>query len=584
LKQLGQRAGQRGRQARHLVEGLDAGKGTGLAAGITQQHALQAELRRVAVAAGRQPQLRAVRAVQAPADAGALHPGRQQRQVGAVHAQAARHRGHVQQRLQFAQAGTRRRRAQQPFQRHQQRLLAPFALVGDAPGDVARVTPRAGAEDAADGGRKGLDVGHHHHDVARLQRRRCGVGQQLQQLVVQHLHLALGAVGDVEDDAVVGVGQRAARLFGGRQQVAHAGLHLLQQRALPGRLLVEQVHARRAQLLAQGAAVFPGVELAHEVTGLAAPGRQQRVAVGVHVLQRHGGQVAATAQRLAALLQAQQLAAGDGVGPVEAAGVGHRHQHLAARGQRGDGLQRGLRHVRGAEQHHAARQATRRPARGQRLHKALMQLRPRGGAFVARQFGLQRAPQRRLPLLVIGHRCGSAAGTRQPVVAVFPGLQPVGPVDLVLVEEVGQALRQLQPARAVVTRAQEASHRREHRVGGQLRQQAHQPPGERQLVQRRPRRHRATAQHGAVGAPDEARRQLHAGGGAGTVGGGQFHLHPLGHAVAGHQDQLFFQRRQRFAAQPFEDGRAQQFKPVAVQDEQAGFDGGSLVQQGSWRR
>jgi hypothetical protein len=54
-------------------------------------------------------------------------------------------------------------------------------------------------------------------------------GEHGQQLVVQHFHFALHAVGDVEFDRAVAAGGGGA-VLGQRQQFAHGGLHLLQQR------------------------------------------------------------------------------------------------------------------------------------------------------------------------------------------------------------------------------------------------------------------------------------------------------------------------------------------------------------------
>ncbi len=77
-------------------------------------------------------------------------------------------------------------------------------------------------------------------------------------------------------------------------------------------------------------------------------------------------------------------------------------------------------------------------------------------------------------------------GVAQPVAALGPVGQPVGAVHLVLVEQVGQALGQLVALAQVVVgpRGSGAAARRLRSVQ-QAGQQAHQPPGQRRLVQRR---------------------------------------------------------------------------------------------------
>ena len=55
----------------------------------------------------------------------------------------------------------------------------------------------------------------------------------------------------------------------------------------------------------------------------------------------------------------------------------------------------------------------------------------------------QDAPECGLPSLVLFQRAVLASGGNQHIVAVGPGIQPVGAVDLVLVEEIRQPLGQL---------------------------------------------------------------------------------------------------------------------------------------------
>ena len=82
----------------------------------------------------------------------------------------------------------------------------------------------------------------------------------------------------------------------------------------------------------------------------------------------------------------QQFATINDVGPVVAAGVGHGHQDLAVRRQRGDGLQRLVRYVSGAEEDHPPWQARYPSSFGlllQGLQKELVQFWP-GGALLLR--------------------------------------------------------------------------------------------------------------------------------------------------------------------------------------------------------
>ena len=456
-------------QPADLAVGLDALEGLALAAGKTQQHAAQAKSPAVLLATGRQAQAGALPGVQAPADAGAADPLSQARQIGRLQAEAQGQARHIEQIAQLAGGAARLRQAQQPLQRHHQRVVAALAEVGNVEGNVARIAARVLAKDRADGRRKALDIGQHDDDVARLQlrqARRWRRGQQAQQLVVQDLDLALGTVGDVEDDGTVLYQARLGRtaavagMLGQGHQVADAGLHLLQQAtALAFRgSFIEEVDLGRGEAGLGLRRVVKGIERPHKIAALAAPGGQQGVGVGMHFLQGQLGQITALAQGLAAALLAQllaqQLAAVDDVGPVVAAGVGQGQDDLAMAGQGGQGLQGLLRYMGHAEQNQAARQATRRLALVlQRPHEALVQHRPRAGPLHRRERLQQGAPEPGLPALIGRQRRGLAQVQLfarrgqlggQHIVAEGPSVQPVAAVDLVLVVQVSQALGQLQ--------------------------------------------------------------------------------------------------------------------------------------------
>ena len=197
----------------------------------------------------------------------------------------------------------------------------------------------------------------------------------------------------------------------------------------------------------------------------------------------------------------------------------------------------------------------------------------------------QRAPDAQAPVAALHEALAdlaAAQGQRGSHRATLPApqvqvqgrvAQPVGPVDLVLVEQVGQAARQL-PQTIRVARAQKTRHGSESGRAQQPGQQAHQAPGERCLVHQRLRRHLGPAQHLAVGTPEEARGQLDACGRADASLLRQRHLEPLGHSIALHQHHLLFQRRQRMLVQPGHHGIGQALGAVAVQRDQAVLERG----------
>ncbi len=150
-----------------------------------------------------------------------------------------------------------------------------------------------------------------------------------------------------------------------------------------------------------------------------------------------------------------------------------------------------------------------------------------------------RAPERRLPAFLVIQR--SRAGARQAdmVAPGGPVVQPVGAVDLILVEQIGQPHRQLIALAAVVVIGKKAFEWREIRLVLQRGQQAHQPPGQRQFIQRGLLGHAVAAQHAAVAVPEKTRRQLHIQRRRDAAAAlrrvcRQRHLQPLSNAVALH--------------------------------------------------
>ncbi len=313
----------------------------------------------------------------------------------------------------------------------------------------------------------------------------------------------------------------------------------------------------------------------------------------VHVL-RH------LARWVAAVAVAEQLPPFDDVAPVVLAGVVHEQHHLRQVGDGVQHLQRLARQRRDAEHHHPARQVLRTLLRRQRLgplqellvdvgaaslRGRAVRLRLRGLPVDARRdVAFQAAPQRRLPALFGRHRGSAAVGADQLVVVRLPGLQPIGPIHLVLVIQVGEALGQL-VAPAGVRIGRQKSPQRGEAVGIdrllaapqriQVAQQAIQAPGHRRLVERGAVRQHL--QHAAIHPPNEARRQRHIDrrGNPATAAqripriGRQGQLQPLADAVALHQNHFVFERMQRMTLHPGGHQAAQGLQSVALQQHEA---------------
>ena len=195
VEQAGQAPGQFGAQAGHFVQRLDAPPGRAVAEQVAGQHAFQAEGPAVLLEAGH-VQGFPLLAVQPPADARLVDPAGQLRQVALVDAEAFTHRRHVQQVEDVGGGEAPLRQMQQRLDRLGQRRGGAGTAVAERVGQVARVARIQAAEHGVDVRRIGFDVRHHDDHVAGLQVR---VGAEaVQQLVLQNLHLPLGAVADAE--------------------------------------------------------------------------------------------------------------------------------------------------------------------------------------------------------------------------------------------------------------------------------------------------------------------------------------------------------------------------------------------------
>ena len=273
---------------------------------------------------------------------------------------------------------------------------------------------------------------------------------------------------------------------------------------------------------------------------------------------------------------AQQVLIGNDIAPVVLTGVEHAKQHLREAADHRQRLQRLRRQRRDTKYDHPPRQAG-WPAVTveQVLDKTRMDARPAVAQTFSAHIHQHRAPERRLPAFLVIQR--PRAGSRQAdmVAPGGPVVEPVGAVNLILVEQVGQPHRQLVTLAAIVVIGEKAFKRGEVGLILQCGQQPHQPPGQRLLVERRLLGHAVAPQNATVAVPEKPRRQLHIqrrGDAAAALRrvGSQRHLQPLGDAVALHQDDFVFQRRQRVRPHPVHRQLAQGLQAVAVDDHQTG--------------
>ena len=408
------------------------------------------------------------------------------------------------------------------------------------------------------------------------------MGKQLQQLVVQYLDFAQCAVGAMENDGAVLRRQHHRRMFSQRHQVAYAVLHLREQRRIGGLALIKQVQSRQRRLLVRSGGLVKSVELAHKIAALAPPGGQQGMGMRVQALQRYGGQIHPIAQRLAPTRHGQQLAAIDGIGPMEAAGIGNGKKHLAMARDGCEHLKHRQRQVRHAKQHDAARQwRSERRATLQPGERLLVNLRADRAALCIAKTRQRGTPEQGLPLLVLRNWPIAAPRRAQAIDAGSPVAQPVGPVDLVLIEKVCEAPSQL-PQPLGVCSLQKGSHRLKAWLRGQARQVLHQTPGERRFVHGRARRHVCCAQHLPVAVPKKARRQLHLRRRTNAAALSQRHLEPLGHTIALHQHDFGLERAQGVSFEPRKDGFSQGLCAVALQGNHARRESGGTGRRRDW--
>ncbi len=430
-------------------------------------------------------------------------------------------------------------------------------MVGEGERDIARVIALQLAEHGADMRRVSVDGWQHDDYVTRAQRR---VGAEAgQQLVMENLHFALRAVCNVEADRAVfaWIDWRPQLTgFSERAQFKNVVLQLVEQ--CGGRAVAEQVDAPIAERTLVAARVVIAVEQVDVVAALFAPGGQQRMSMLVQqlVVQLQGHALFAL---LAFVLVAQQVLVGNDVGPVVAAGVVHAQQYLAKARQACQCFQ-GLCRQRGnAEHDHPRWQPCGRLFQVvDALGEALMYSGAALRHALLTNILQQGSPQLGLPAVARRQGFALTTGSIEDVIASSPVLEPVGAVDLVLVEQVSQSLGELVALAQVAVVIEEALQRLEMRALYQGWQQAHQAPGQWGLVEQGNFGNFVVAQHAAVQLPHEAARQLHIDCGSDAAATqvifqrvfsqGQFE--PLGDTIALDKGDFVFQRCQGVTAHP----------------------------------
>ena len=179
------------------------------------------------------------------------------------------------------------------------------------------------------------------------------------------------------------------------------------------------------------------------------------------------------------------------------------------------------------------------------------------------------APQRGLPTLIVRELATAALDVGDDVVRREPAVEPVRAKDLVLIEQRGETLGELQAPLEIAV-GEEGRDRRVDRLMQTPRQFMHQPPHERVAIERGLRGDALATEHRAIHAPQEATRQLEAHRGAHAGRRGHRHLQPVGGRVALHEHHFLLERLERLAREPREDVVAQQFETIALQDDEAG--------------
>ncbi|MCY1428971.1 hypothetical protein D9M71_448720 [compost metagenome] len=159
------------------------------------------------------------------------------------------------------------------FDRDQQRITTALALVGEGEGYEARIVSLKLAEHRANVRGIGIDVRDHDDHIPGPQQR---IGAEArEQLIVQDLHFALSAVGNVEADRRVFLqvhGRPAFTGFAQRTQLKDVVLQLVEH--VQRLAVTEQVDAPVTKRRAIAVGIVVAVEQVDVVPPLFAPCRQ----------------------------------------------------------------------------------------------------------------------------------------------------------------------------------------------------------------------------------------------------------------------------------------------------------------------
>ena len=506
------------RAAFHLVVGQDAVVQIPAAARqrIAQQQPVQAGPPSVFGGGGQLPGALDV-GVDAPANPDLSNPAPDRLQVVLRQAESPAQRRRLQQTQHLRGVEPAAAQIQQREERLDQRVFDPHPLIGDAERDppLARRT----VEHRLDQRPVGRDI-RRHHDRVRGPQVRTRL-EQRQQPIVQHLDFAHRAVANVHLHRAIVRPQRQRRTVGSAPfaQMENVGLQDVQH-VSAGRLgETVPLHARI------------GEQQIEKVPPLLAQRGQQRIA---------DRQVRLV--RVDLLAQPGEIALGPDIAPVFPTGIEQEQVDFRMPRQPGQQIQ-----IRGRQRGHAddgdpLRQAAAvEIAAGQRCGELFLHPRP-----MRRPAPRQPPPQLGLPVIFL---------------ARLPFSDPVGPIDQILVETVGDAIGQLVAAKIVLAVAEIGSRRLE--AGGllQIPQQVHRAPNQRGLVEAGGRRQ--LAQHRPAHLPQKRGRKPPVQVGANAQPVGQAQRQPAGHAVALDHDDLSRQRRTQRSPQQLGQAVGQNFETVA---------------------
>ncbi len=527
-----------------LEQGRGEGGRSGHAGGIDfrQGHAEQQALEALAPAMGvfgGQVAGCAPGAVDAPADAGGLHPEAQLFDVVPIEAPAPCH-GRVfeegQHLLGFQPPlGDIEQGGEGAQQRGFDRGRAIRNGEGQAQGRQRLALPRplplqAGAEAGLDQRRIGFEIGGEHQHVRRAQ---LGAGfEQGEQPVVEHIHLAHGAVADVDLQAVVIGGNHLRRHLRQIVQIEHVGLQGAQHGC--GRDILEGGDFR-IDLFADAIEKLPrhraeGAE--HRMAGFEQHGRPWR-------FQRRPGAHAGS----------------DQIAPVGAAGVEQIQGDVDVAAQFTENFEHIGRHGADAEEADAPRQPRREAGvGGQCGEEGIARMHFGQG----RHFRHKLAPQLGLPDFV---------RPEMTETMLRPGGQPVGPIGQVALEGFRQFQGQAVTA-AHITVGEKAPQCRKFGLRALQGQQPQQAPV--QALDGKRRAGRNIRQHRSEQLPQVAGGKGKAQLGCNAQLFREHQPHPARHGFALDQHHLRLEQGRRIGFQAMGQQTGEQILPVAVDEGEHG--------------